>query len=100
MAKVTEELRKEFIRLYEEEKMSSSQIGKLYHVDRTTVLYHLKKNNVNVRSIRKVDLADIKEKEGTPDFYYFIGILATDGCVSNDTVSLEFSEENSEILSY
>lgn len=100
MAKITEELKKEFIRLYEEEKMSTGQIGKLYQVDRGTVLYHLKKSEVSTRPVRKINLLDIKNKENTPDFYYFIGILATDGCVSNDTVSLEFSEENSEILNH
>lgn len=100
MAKITEELKKEFIRLYEEEKMSTTQIGKLYQIDRSTVFYHLKKSEVNTRPVRKINLEDIKNKENTPDFDYFIGILATDGCVSNNTISLEFSEDNSEILTH
>lgn len=29
----------------------------------------------------KVELNDIKSKEGTPEFDYFLGILATDGYI-------------------
>lgn len=99
MGKVTQELLQEFIRLYEEGK-STVDLQKMFNIDRSTITYHFKKHGIKTRSVRKVDIKDITSQEGTPEFYYFIGILASDGCISNNTVSLEFAENNSEILSH
>lgn len=53
-----------------------------------------------MRPTRRVNLEDLISKENTPEFDYFLGILATDGCICNKIISLEFSEENKEILDY
>ena len=100
MAKVTKELKEKFKNLYENEKLSTAKIADLYNLDRGTVYYHLKNLGVTFRKVRKINLSDIESKKETPEFDYFLGILASDGCISGDTVSLEFAENNSEILTH
>lgn len=64
----------------------------------------LKRNDIKIRSYsesqRFIELEDISSKEGTQDFDYFLGLLATDGCVTNNKIILDFSEENKELLDY
>lgn len=100
MGKVTEAILNECIRLYFEENKSTVEISKLLGLDRSTITYHFKKLNLKTRSVRKIDLADFKEKEGSSNFDYFIGIIATDGCIHNNTISLEFCKDNIDILHY
>ena len=57
--------------------------------------------NVNVRPRgKKFNIDTIKNKLNTPEFEYFLGILATDGSICNNIIALEFSEENKEILDH
>lgn len=95
---------KEIVRLYTEENKNTVEIAKLFNTYNTTIRRILLRNNVEVRSYgiarRFVELQDIKSKEGTRDFDYFLGLLATDGCVTNNNIVLDFSEENKELLYY
>jgi len=50
--------------------------------------------------MQKIQLNDIKDKEGTKEFDYFLGLLATDGCVTSNRVVLDFCEANKELLLY
>lgn len=47
---------------------------------------------------RTVELDIWKSQENTEQFDYFLGILATDGCITGTCVALEFAENNKEIL--
>lgn len=78
-------------------------------IHHTTVLYWLKKSNILRRPVKgsrfhvckvRVPLSVITSREGTPDFDYFLGILATDGNICRSKISLQFSLENSEILDH
>ena len=89
----------EIIRLYNEGK-STFYIGKLFGTDRGTIGYRLKRNHIACRPRAKVSLEDIKSKEGTPEFDYFLGVLATDGYIYKGVVALEFAEDNKDILTY
>lgn len=94
----------EIIRLYTEENKNTNEIAKIYGTYNTTIRRILLRNNIEIRTYgvaqRKVKLEDIKSKEHTRDFDYFLGVLATDGCVTGDRIVLDFSEENKELLSY
>ena len=94
----------EIIRLYTEENKNTNEIAKIFGTYNTTIRRILVRNNIDIRSYgvaqRKVELEDIKNKENTRDFDYFLGLLATDGCVTGDRVVLDFSEENKELLNY
>lgn len=89
----------EIIRLYNEGK-STFDIEKLLGVSRGAIRYRLKCNGITCRPRAKVELNDIKSKEGTPEFDYFLGILATDGYIYRGRVVLEFAENNKDILTY
>lgn len=89
----------EIVRLYNEGK-STFDIEKLLGISRGAIRYRLKCNNVVCRPRAKVELEDIKSKEGTPEFDYFLGILATDGYIYKGRVVLEFAENNKDILTY
>ena len=61
----------------------------------------MKKINANIRPRgKKFNIDSIKNKLNSSEFEYFLGILATDGSICNNIISLEFSEENKEILEY
>lgn len=102
--KFSEDKEQEIIRLYTEENKNTNEIAKLYNTYNTSIRRVLERNNISIRSYgiaqRKVNLEDIKSKEGTSDFDYFLGLLATDGCITNNSVVLDFSEENKELLDY
>lgn len=92
---------KEIKNLYLVEKLSTTEIGKKFGVTRSVINYNLKKIGVKMRPRgRRVSLEDIISKVETPEFDYFIGVLATDGCICNNIISLEFAEDNKEILYY
>ena len=102
--KFSEDKEQEIIRLYTEENKNTNEIAKLYNTYNTSIRRVLERNNIPIRSYgvaqRKVNLEDIKSKEGTSDFDYFLGLLATDGYITNNRVVLDFSEENKELLDY
>lgn len=102
--KFSEEKEQEIIRLYTEEGKNTNEIAKIYGTYNTSIRRVLERNNVEIRSYgiaqRKIELSDIKSKEGTRDFDYFLGLLATDGCITDNRVVLDFSEENKELLDY
>ncbi len=102
--KFNEEKEKEIVRLYTEENKSTLEIANIFGTYNTSIRRVLERNNVKIRSYseaqRFVALEDISLKEGTPDFDYFLGLLATDGCVTENRIVLDFSEENKELLDY
>lgn len=102
--KFSEDKEKEIIRLYVEENKNTNEIAKIFNTYNTSIRRVLLRNNVEIRSygvaLRKVQLSDIKSKEGTRDFDYFLGLLATDGCVTNNNIVLDFAEQNKELLDY
>lgn len=102
--KFSEEKEKEIIRLYTEENKNTNEIAQLFQTYNTSIRRVLQRNNVTIRSNaeakRRVSLEDIKQKEGTRDFDYFLGLLATDGCITDNKVVFDFSEENKELLEY
>lgn len=104
MRKFSNEIESEMVRLYVDEGKNTNEIAKVFNTYNTSVRRVLIRNNVELRSYgvaqRRVSLQDIKVKEGTPDFDYFIGLLATDGCVTGDRIVLDFSKENKELLDY
>lgn len=104
MAKYSRENELEIVRLYVDEHKNTNEIAKIFNTYNTTIRRILLRNNVELRSYgvaqRRVNLEDIKDKEGTSDFDYFLGLLATDGCVTGDRIVLDFSEDNKELLDY
>ena len=99
--KFSEEQLQEIKRLYEQEQLSTTQIGEIFQTSRSVINYNLKKLNVNIRPRgKKFNIDTIKNKLNTPEFEYFLGILATDGSICNNIIALEFSEENKEILDH
>lgn len=49
---------------------------------------------------RTIDLSVWKDQEGSAEFDYLIGILATDGCITGTQIAAEFAENNKEILDH
>lgn len=102
--KFTDEQELEIVRLYEEEKLSMQKIADKYATYATSVRRILNRRSVKTRTLKEansvIHLKDIKSKEGTRDFNYFLGLLATDGCITSNRVVLDFSESNKELLDY
>lgn len=102
--KFPDETEKEIVRLYIQENKNTNEIASIFKTYNTSIRRVLLRNNVEVRAYgvatRKIKLEDIKSKEGTSDFDYFIGLLATDGCLTGHSIVLDFSEENKELLDY
>lgn len=100
----SKETEQEMIRLYIEEEMNTNEIAKVFNTYNTSIRRVLLRNNIILRNAseahRVINLEDISSKEGTPDFDYFLGLLATDGCVTRNRIVLDFSEENKELLDY
>lgn len=87
--------------------MTSREVGAKYNISCNSVLNTLKRANIRARSTKgmrfhvnkaTIPLEFFTTREGTPDFDYFIGILATDGNVCRNMVRLEFAPNNLEIL--
>lgn len=104
MSKFSNDKEKEILRLYINENKNTNEIATIFNTYNTSIRRVLLRNHVKLRTysevMRKVNLEDIKDKEGTPDFDYFLGLLATDGCLTGDRIVLDFSEENKELLDY
>lgn len=102
--KFSDEKEQEIVRLYTEENKNTNELATIFNTYNTSIRRVLLRNNIKPRTygvaLRKIELEDIKSKEGTPDFDYFIGLLATDGCLTGNAVVLDFSEENKELLDY
>lgn len=102
--KFSEDKEKEIIRLYTEEGKNTVEIANIFNTYNTSIRRVLKRNNIKIRSNseahRVVELEDISSKESTRDFDYFIGLLATDGCITGNKIVLDFSEKNKELLDY
>ena len=100
----TNEVKDKIVELYLKEHKNTAEIAKMFNTYNTTIRRILIERKVPLISIReclqKVTLDSIKNQEGSSDFDYFLGILATDGCVTGNRVVLEFSENNKEILDY
>lgn len=90
--------REELIKLYRDELKSTGDIAKITGMSRGKVRYELHKAGIECRPRSKVSLDLFKSKEGTDEFDYFLGVLATDGTICHNVISLEFAENNSEIL--
>lgn len=95
---------REIVRLYVEERKNTVEIANIYNTYNTSIRRVLLRNNIKLRTtgevLRNVELTDISSKEGTEDFDYFLGLLATDGCVTGNAIVLDFSEANKELLNY
>ena len=99
--KFTDEQLQKMKKLYEQDMLSTTQIGQIFNTTRSIISYNLKKINANIRPRgKKFNIDSIKNKLNSSEFEYFLGILATDGSICNNIISLEFSEENKEILEY
>lgn len=94
----------EIIRLYVEEEKTTVEIASKFGTYNTSIKRVLERYNIPIRGVgvarRTIKLEDIKSKEGTDDFDYFIGLLATDGCVTKNNIVLDFAEQNKELLDY
>lgn len=62
---ITDNDKKEIIRLYYIEKKTCSEIGKMYNLDHTTILYHLKRIGKKVQKRIKKNIPFIS-REHTP----------------------------------
>ena len=87
--------------------MTSREVGSKYNISNASVLKILKNNNIPSRSTKGlklhtnraiVPLEIFTSQQGTPDFDYFLGILATDGNIYNNMIRAEFAPNNIEIL--
>lgn len=97
----------EIIELYNS-GLSCSEIAKKFNCNRSTILYQLKNRGISLRPKkgikhcvnpkRNVQTEFFTDKEGTPEFDYILGILATDGNISNNAVRIEQADNNIEIL--
>lgn len=100
----TNEVKDKIVELYLKEHKNTVEIAKMFNTYNTTIRRILIERKVPLISIKerlqKVALDNIKNQEGSSDFDYFLGILATDGCITENRVVLEFSENNKEILDY
>ena len=100
------ELEKELdiVSLYVEDGWNTVQIAEKYNTYNTSIRRVLLRYNVQLRgpgiALRKIELEDIESKKNTREFDYFLGLLATDGCVTDNRIVLDFSEENKELLHY
>lgn len=94
----------QIIDLYVNQKQTTLSIAKQFHTYNTSIRRVLLRYGITPRPNQAlqqtVSLSDIASKEGTQDFDYFLGLLATDGCITGNKVVLEFSKENKELLDY
>lgn len=102
------ETKRKIVELYSK-GCTTREIGNEIGVSNGTVRYWLIKQGIQTRKTKglkfhvnkvRVPLSVIEEKEGTPEFDYFLGILATDGNICKSKISLMFAENNKEILEH
>lgn len=91
---------------------SIREISKDYNCSPSSIRYHLIKMGTSLRP--KLGIRHCVPHKGFVDesvffnnvnthkdnWEYFVGILATDGCISGNAVRLQLSEDNKEILQY
>ena len=72
----------DIINKYQNEKMSATKIGELYHLSKTPILRILKENKVEIIQHRHKIEADynIFENIDSQEKAYWLGFLAADGC--------------------
>lgn len=80
------------------EKFSTTQYYVIKILDEMQMPLRKKKGIKHCVHHRVVDLDVWKSQEGTEQFDYFLGIFATDGCITGTSIALEFAENNKEIL--
>lgn len=100
MGKPTEEIIEKMVYMYTIEEKSTVDIEKELGISRGSIRYQLNKRGVTCRPRKKVQEEILLNKVGTRDFDYFLGILASDGSICQNTISLEFAENNKEILEH
>ena len=99
----------EIIKLYNS-GMSCREIAKLYNCSYATISYQLKQRGYTMREKRGIkhcvnnkriiNIEIFTSNEGTPEFDYILGILATDGNIYKNSIKIEQSDENIEILKH
>lgn len=101
--KFSEEKELEIVEAYLE-GMNTNEIAKEQGTYNTSIRRVLLRRGITLRTNseahRVVSLQDFTSREGSEDFDYFLGLLATDGCITGNRVVLDFSEENKELLHY
>ena len=84
-----------------EQGYSMEYIAKKYGVSRSTISTLLKDNNIKIRPAYKTTYT-LNEKFfdiiDTPEKAYIIGMLAADGCVCKNTITLSLQENDKHIL--
>lgn len=89
--------------------LTTREVEDTLDLNKGSARYWLIKQGIELRKTKglkfhvnkvKVLLEVIQSKVGTPEFDYFIGILATDGNICKSKVSLQFAENNKEILEH
>ena len=94
----------EIIKLYTIDNKTQEEISKIYNTYNTSIRRVLLRNNIEIRGnsdIQKfINYEDFISKKDTNEFYYFIGLLASDGCITGNRVVLDFSNKNKELLNY
>lgn len=100
--------KQKIVELYRE-GYTTREVGRAVNLSSASVRYWLIKEGIPLRKTKglkfhinkvRVPLNVIKEKEGTPEFDYFLGILATDGNIYKSKIALQFAENNKEILEH
>ena len=82
--KVDNKMINEFIRLYEHEKLSSNEIGKIFNVSPSTVRRYLKKHCVKLRSTHEsnyINSSRLLNLESSESLAYILGVIEGDGGV-------------------
>lgn len=91
---------KELVSKYESGE-DTGKLAKMFNCSNFQVRSQLKKQGITLRKYANhhkgvsravVPLSAWKGKEGTPEFDYFIGILASDGCIVNTCIALEMRD--------
>lgn len=89
--------------------MTTREVESALSLKQGSARYWLNKQGIRCRSTKgmkfhvnrvRVPLSIIQSKVGTPEFDYFIGILATDGNICKSKIALQFAENNAQILDY
>lgn len=86
---------KEIIRLYTEENLSASKLGRLFNVDVATITNRLKSNNVEVKKIFRKYLIrnDYFGVIDSEDKSYWLGFLMADGYNSGKFIRVDVQDE-------
>lgn len=99
MSKFSEEEITDIIKLYKR-GVSQKEIANLYSTYNTSIRRILVKNNVKIRgkAASQVYVKKNPFRRNDERSDYFLGLLLTDGCISNNRISLSLKEEDIYIL--